>query len=211
MSSAIRSNWIANGAPERVDRTSAALMGRRLGSFDSTCHACAGSAPSSNAASTGRITAVVGGLNAVGAIVSGSLLHKGANGNTMLLLGFVLMAVTSTMTFVFTYQPHLLWIQMIAVGLFSISGATIPTTMTRVAVDLAPAGGSAPASMGLIQQIFNIGNFTGPMLLAGVATLTCGWNSTWWITCGFALVGILLTIGLSRRNSPFEAMKSHQG
>lgn len=161
--------------------------------------------------SGGLITAVVGGLNAVGAIISGSLLHRGANGRSMLLVGFVLMAITSTMTFVFTYPPHLLWIQMIAVGLFSISGATVPATMTRVAVDLAPSGGSAPASMGLIQQIFNIGNFTGPMLLAGVATLTGGWNSTWWITCGFASVGILLTAGLSRRNSPFEAMNSHHG
>ncbi|WP_417372322.1 CynX/NimT family MFS transporter [Glutamicibacter protophormiae] len=159
----------------------------------------------------GLVTAVVGGLNAVGAIISGSLLHRGASGRTMLLAGFILMAVTSTLTFVFDYPTHLLWIQMIAVGLFSISGATIPTTMTRIAVDLAPAGGSAPASMGLIQQIFNIGNFTGPMLLAGIATLTGGWNSTWWITCGFALVGILLTIGLSRWNSPFAAMNSHQG
>src|SRR5699024_7551579 len=99
----------------------------------------------------GLLTAVVVALNAVGAIISGSLLHRGANGRRMLMVGFVLMAITSTMTFVFTYPPHLLWIQMIAVGLFSISGATIPTTMTRVAVDLAPAGGSAPASMGLIQ------------------------------------------------------------
>jgi len=154
---------------------------------------------------------VVGGLNAVGAIISGSLLHRGANGRTMLLVGFILIAVTSTLTFVFDYPTHLLWIQMIAVGLFSISGATIPTTMTRAAVDLAPAGGSESASMRLIQQIFNTGNFTRPMLLTGIATLTGGWNSTWWITCGFALVGILLTIGLSRWNSPFEAMNSHQG
>ena len=159
----------------------------------------------------GLITAVVGGLNAVGATINGSLLHRGANGRTMLLVGFILMAVTSTLTFVFTYPPHLLWIQMIAVGLFSVGGTTIPTTMARVAVDLAPAGGSAPASMGLIQQIFNIGNFTGPILLAGIATLTGGWNSTWLITCGFALVGDLLTVGLSRWNSPFAAMNSHQG
>ncbi|MGX1751352.1 MFS transporter [Glutamicibacter protophormiae] len=157
----------------------------------------------------GFITAVVGGLNAVGAIISGSLLHRGANGRTMLLGGFVLMAVTSTLTFIITYPPHFLWIQMVAVGMFSICGAAIPTTMTRVAVDLAPAGGSAPAAMGLIQQIFNIGNFTGPMLLAGIATLTGGWHSTWWITCGFALIGILLTIGLSHRNSPFESMNPH--
>ncbi|MFJ2618394.1 CynX/NimT family MFS transporter [Glutamicibacter sp. NPDC087344] len=159
--------------------------------------------------SGGLITAVVGGLNAVGAIISGSLLHRGINGKTMLLVGFVLMAVTSTLTFVFDYPQHLLWIQMIAVGLFSVCGATIPTTMTRVAVDLAPAGGSAPASMGLIQQIFNIGNFTGPMLLASVATLTGGWNFTWILTSAFAGLGILLTVLLARRNSPFGSTTAH--
>ena len=75
--------------------------------------------------------------------------------------------------------------------------------MTRVVVDLAPPGGSAPASMGLTQQIFNIGNFTGPMLLASMATITGGWNATWLLTTGFALLGVLLTLLLSRRNSPF--------
>ncbi len=157
----------------------------------------------------GFISATVGGLNAVGAIISGSLLHRGVNGKTLLIVGFILMAATSTLTFIFNYPAQLLWIQMIAVGLFSLSGATIPTTMTRVAVDLAPVGGSAPASMGLIQQIFNVGNFTGPMLLAATATLTGGWNSTWWMTCSFALVGILLTLGLACKSSPFAQMNAH--
>jgi CP family cyanate transporter-like MFS transporter len=153
----------------------------------------------------GLASAVVGGLNAVGAIICGGLLHRGANGRTLLYCGFALMALASFITFAFDYPTHLLWIQMIAVGLFSLSGATIPTTMTRVVVDLAPPGGSAPASMGLTQQIFNIGNFTGPMLLASMATLTGGWNATWWMTLAFAVLGALLTFGLSRKNSPFTS------
>ncbi len=153
----------------------------------------------------GLASAVVGGLNAVGAIICGGLLHRGANGRTLLSCGFALMALTSFITFAFDYPTHLLWIQMIAVGLFSLSGATIPTTMTRVVVDLAPPGGSAPASMGLTQQIFNIGNFTGPMLLASMATLTGGWNATWWLTAAFCVLGVLLTRLLSRKNSPFSS------
>lgn len=153
----------------------------------------------------GLASAVVGGLNAVGAIICGGLLHRGANGRTLLYCGFALMALASFITFAFDYPTHLLWIQMIAVGLFSLSGATIPTTMTRVVVDLAPPGGSAPASMGLTQQIFNIGNFTGPMLLASMAMLTGGWNATWWMTLAFAVLGALLTFGLSRKNSPFTS------
>ena len=158
--------------------------------------------------SGGFISATVGGLNAVGAIICGTLLHRGINGKTLLVAGFILMAFTSMLTFAFTYPPQLLWVPMIAVGLFSLCGAAIPTTMTRVAVDLAPEGGSAPASMGLMQQIFNIGNFTGPMLLAGMATLTGGWNSTWWMTCGFAALGLLLTWLLAGQNSPFTEINA---
>ncbi len=151
----------------------------------------------------GLASAVIGGLNAVGAIICGGLLQRGVNGRTLLFTGFALMSLTSILTFAVDYPPGLLLIQMLCVGLFSLAGATIPTTMTRVVVDLAPPGGSAPASMGLTQQIFNIGNFTGPMLLAATATLTGGWNATWWLTTFFALLGASLTLVLSRRNSPF--------
>lgn len=56
----------------------------------------------------------------------------------------------------------------------------------------------------MTQQIFNIGNFTGPMLLAAMATLTGGWNATCWLTTFFALLGAALTLVLSRKNSPFS-------
>ncbi|KUM31086.1 MFS transporter [Arthrobacter sp. EpRS66] len=161
-----------------------------------------------SAVAGGLASAVVGGLNAVGAIICGTLMHRGLNGRTLLFAGFGLMAVTSVLTFAFDYPTHLLWIQMICVGLFSLSGAAIPTTVTRIVVDLAPPGGSAPAAMGLAQQIFNIGNFTGPMLLAAMASWTGGWNSTWWMTVAFALLGISLTMVLSRKNSPFQPEKS---
>jgi len=152
----------------------------------------------------GLASAVVGGLNAVGAIICGGLLHRGINGRTLLMAGFALMSLTSILTFVFEYPAQLVWIQMLCVGLFSLAGASIPTTMTRVIVDLAPAGGSAPAAMGLSQQIFNIGNFTGPMLLAFLATVSGGWKTTWILTVGFALLGALLAMVLSRKNSPFQ-------
>ena len=161
-----------------------------------------------SAVTGGFVSAVVGGLNAVGAILSGMLLHRGVNGRAMLFAGFALMAATSVATFAVDYPPQLLWIQVLAVGLFSLSGATIPTTMTRVAVDLAPSGGSAPAAMGLMQQIFNVGNFTGPMLLAAMATWTGGWTSTWWMTCTFAALGVLLTVALTRGAAPLVGLRS---
>lgn len=153
----------------------------------------------------GMVTAVVGGLNAVGAVVTGLSLQRGASIRLMLMLSFMLMAATSTLTFAVEWGSipgGLAW-QVACVGLFSLIGAMVPATMTRMAVDLAPEGGSAPAAMGLMQQIFTIGNFTGPMLVAWLAMTTGGWSSTWWMTSTFAGLGIVLSLVLlGKRNSP---------
>ncbi|GAA5228472.1 CynX/NimT family MFS transporter [Paeniglutamicibacter antarcticus] len=152
----------------------------------------------------GILSAIVGGLNGVGAITTGILLQRGAPPRMLLFISFIAMAVTSFLTFAvdFSGVPGGLGWQVACVGTFSLIGAMIPATMTRMAVDLAPKGGSAPAAMGLMQQIFNIGNFTGPMVVAWLAMTTGGWSSTWWMTCTFAAVGIVLSAVLvGRRDS----------
>lgn len=156
----------------------------------------------------GFLSAVVGGLNAVGAIITGLLLHRGASGKTMLITAFAIMIGTSIATFAVDFPAELILLQVVFVGLFSLCGAMIPATMTRVAVDLAPEGGSAPAAMGLMQQIFNVGNFTGPMLVAWLVVQTGGWNATWWMTGLFGLLGITLTLILARGNSPLKKIHS---
>lgn len=149
----------------------------------------------------GVLSAVVGGLNAVGAIATAPLLQRGATPRQLIIPTFVFMGTTSLLTFGvdWTGVPGGTALQFACVAAFSLTGAVVPSTLTRLAVDLAPPGGSAPAAMGLMQQIFNVGNFTGPALVAWLATATGGWNSTWWMTCGFATLGILLSLYLSRR------------
>lgn len=152
----------------------------------------------------GVLSAIVGGLNGVGAIVTGIMLQRGAPARALLFISFVLMAGASLLTFAVDWSsvPGGLGWQVACVGFFSLAGAMIPATMTRMAVELAPEGGSAPAAMGLMQQIFNIGNFTGPMIVAWLAVTTGGWSATWWMTCGFAALGIVLSAVLvGRRGS----------
>ena len=79
---------------------------------------------------------------------------------------------------------------------FSLIGGAIPATLLRTAVELTPEGGSAPATMGLIQQVFNTGSFAGPALAAWLATRTGGWQSTWWITGTCAVLGGALSLCL---------------
>ena len=152
----------------------------------------------------GTLSAIVGGLNGVGAVLTGLLLQRGAPPKVLLFVSFAAMAVTGFLTFAIDWSSisgGLAW-QVACVAAFSFIGAMIPATLTRMAVDLAPTGGSAPAAMGLMQQIFNIGNFTGPMIVAWLAMVTGGWSSTWWMTCGFAALGIILSALLvGRRNN----------
>ena len=155
----------------------------------------------------GLFSAVVGGLNALGAIATGVLLQRGIAGKKLMLASFIIMAITALLTFAIDFPASLVLLQVLCVGVFSFSGAAIPATMTRIAVDLAPQGGSAPASMGLMQQVFNIGNFTGPMLVAWLVTLTGGWSSTWWVSAVFSAVGITLVMILLRKNSPLHAIQ----
>ncbi|WP_336716072.1 MFS transporter [Arthrobacter sp. USHLN218] len=149
----------------------------------------------------GVLSAVVGGLNAVGAVATAPLLQRGATPRQLIIPTFAFMGTTSLLTFGadWTGVPGGTALQFACVAAFSLTGAVVPSTLTRLAVDLAPPGGSAPAAMGLMQQIFNVGNFTGPALVAWLATATGGWNSTWWMTCGFATLGVLLSLYLSRR------------
>ncbi|SEE99536.1 hypothetical protein SAMN05216489_09472 [Streptomyces sp. 3213] len=63
---------------------------------------------------------------------------------------------------------------------------------------LTPAGRSAPATMGLIQQLFNADSFVAPTVAAWLATRTGGWHSTWWITWACTAVGAVLSLGLRR-------------
>ena len=72
----------------------------------------------------------------------------------------------------------------------------MPATLLRMIGELTPGGGSLPATMGLVQQLFNAGSFVGPAVAAWLATRTGGWHSTWWITCACAAMGIALSFGL---------------
>ncbi|MGP4994071.1 MFS transporter [Glutamicibacter ardleyensis] len=155
----------------------------------------------------GLFSAVVGGLNALGAIITGLLLQRGIAGKRLLLGSFVIMAVMAVLTFAIDYPKTLVLVQVLCVGLFSLCGAAVPATMTRLAVDLAPEGGSAPAAMGLMQQIFNIGNFTGPMLVAWLVVLTGGWSSTWWVSVFFGTLGLAMVLVLLPRNSPLNSIQ----
>lgn len=149
----------------------------------------------------GFLTAVVGGLSAAGSIGTASVLDRGVPVRVLLIPAFAAMAVTSLLAFAVHWAvlPGGDILQVICVAAFSFTGAAVPATLFRIAVDLAPPAGSPPATIGLIQQLFNAGSAAGPAIAAWLVTRTGGWQSTWWMTCTFAALGGLLSLYLNER------------
>jgi predicted MFS family arabinose efflux permease/sugar lactone lactonase YvrE len=149
----------------------------------------------------GVLTAAVGGLSAAGSIGATPLLQRGVPARALLIPGFAAMAATSLLAFAVNWAvlPGGTILQLACVAAFSFSGAAIPATLFRIAVDLAPPAGSPPAVIGLMQQLFNAGSAAGPAIAAWLATRTGGWQSTWWMTCTFAALGGLFSLCLSER------------
>jgi predicted MFS family arabinose efflux permease len=149
----------------------------------------------------GVLTALVGGVGAAGSIGTAPLLDRGVPVRALLIPAFGAMAATSLLTFAVNWAvlPAGTCLQVVCVAAFSFSGATIPATLFRIAVDLAPPAGSVPATIGLMQQLFNAGSVAGPAMAAWLVTRTGGWQSMWWMSCTFAASGALLSLYLSER------------
>ena len=145
------------------------------------------------------LSALVGGVNIIGALVAGQLLGKGVQLRLIVIVTFIVMALSSLMFFAIDWSPTLMGLsgQLICAVIFSMIGGTIPALLSRLAVDLAPAEGSVAAVIGLMQQIFNVGNFFGPSLLAWVVMATGSWNYSWWVTGSFCIMGIVCTLVLT--------------
>ncbi len=146
------------------------------------------------------LSAVIGGVNVIGALMAARFLGRGINPRHIVITTFATMAVTSVLFFGIDWGHSAAGLvgQLVCATVFSMVGGTVPAILSRLAVDLAPANGSVAAVIGLMQQIFNVGNFLGPSLLAWVALTAGSWNASWWVTCSFSAMGIVCVMLLTR-------------
>lgn len=162
----------------------------------------------------GILSAVVGGVNAIGALSAGPLIQRGLSERKIILWTFVSMSAASVATFAVDWGRfgNGLMVQVVLIALFSAVGGLIPAAVTSYSVRIAPADGSVTAVLGLTQQIFNVGNFLGPMMFALLATSTGGWGTTWWLTCGLSAVGMVLLafLGRARGVNPAAARRAEK-
>jgi predicted MFS family arabinose efflux permease len=161
----------------------------------------------------GILSAIVGGVNACGALSAGPLIQRGLSERTIIFWTFLAMAAASVATFAVDWESSGLGIvfQVAFIAAFSAVGGLIPAAVTRYSVRIAPADGSVTAVLGLTQQSFNVGNFLGPMLFALLATSTGGWGTTWWLTCALSGVGMALLAFVGHRDGTIDGAAGHPG
>lgn len=154
----------------------------------------------------GAMTAVVAGVNALGNVVSGRLLHRGVAAERILMGAFVTMIVCAFVTF--GGPPSMpIAVRFVAVVILTGVGGLIPGALFPLAVDLAPEPRTVSTAVGFMQQCSGAGQFVGPLLVAWVASIAGGWQLTWIVTGAASLVGIGLALAIGRihRRKPLRA------
>ncbi len=160
--------------------------------FLPTLYGEAGVAP----ATAGALTAGVALANVVGNVASGRLLQRGASPVTLLITGFVTMALGAFVTF--GLENSLVFAtRYAAVLLFSAVGGLIPGTLFATAVRVAPNERSVPSVVGWLIQWSALGQFVGPPLAAWWTSHHGGWSTTWVTTTAAAGLGAMLSLGVS--------------
>lgn len=152
---------------------------------------------------TAVATAGAAAVNIVGNIASGRLLQRGVRPDRLLLAGYASMAIGAWLAFgpfAAGWPPSAgAALSYGAVLAFSMLGGMIPGTLFSMAVRLAPDERTVSTTVGWMQQWSSLGQFAGPPLVAWVAHHAGGWQWTWLVTGGCALLGTALALGARRR------------
>ena len=178
---------------------------------------------------TAGLTALVAAVNMAGNVVSGRLLSRGAQPQTLLYTGFCVMGVaafvaftsfgtatiasittaagaasaaTSAMSAPSDGVDLVAVVRYLAILLFSMVGGLIPGTLFSLAVRLAPGQDTVSTTVGWMQQWSAFGQFAGPPLVAWVASSAGGWQWTWVATGTCCVAGLLLARQVGERLKP---------
>jgi MFS family permease len=153
-----------------------------------------------SAALTGVLTALAAGVNMVGNIAAGRLLHRGWPAPRLLRAGFVVMGLAAAITFAGAAgEGAPPWLRYLSVLAFSMVGGLIPGTLFALAVRLAPGEAMLGSTVGWVQQWSALGQFAGPPLVAWLASSVGGWQFTWIATGACSLLGLALSVPIARR------------
>lgn len=141
------------------------------------------------------LTALVAAANISGNVAAGYGLHNGVRPAVLLWLGFAAMAAGAWLAFAVDLE-HVAWLRYAGALMFSAVGGLIPGTLWALAPSVAPNERSIASTVGWMQQLSALGQFSGPPLVAWVASRAGGWHWTWVVTGACCCVGAALVLML---------------
>jgi CP family cyanate transporter-like MFS transporter len=151
----------------------------------------------------GLLTAIVAGVNAIGNLAAGRLLHRGVPGWQLLVAGLATMILCAWAAFGAGLPASG---QFVAVLMFSMLGGLVPATLFVLGLTLAPSPQTTSTTIGWMQQGSSLGQFAGPPVVAWVVNRAGGdWQWTWTATGTFAATGIVLAVLIGLRARPRTA------
>jgi len=146
------------------------------------------------------LTALVAGVNIIGNVAAGRLLHRGVSARTLLWTGFATMALGTFLAFS-SFTEGLPVVRYVGALMFSAVGGLIPGTLFGLASTLAPNERTISTTVGWMMQWSAAGQLAGPPLVAWVASHVGGWQWTWVVTGSGCVAGALLAALIARRLS----------
>jgi MFS family permease len=142
-------------------------------------------------------TAFAAAVNMVGNIASGRLLKRGVPASLLIQCGYVAMLLGSFLAFA-PWPGSGPMLRYSGVLLFSTLGGLVPGTLFSLAVRVAPDDSTVSTTVGWMQQWSSLGQFVGPPVAAWTAVRVGDWHATWWVTGGFAVLGMAVAAAISR-------------
>ncbi len=146
-------------------------------------------------AAVGLLSALAAGVNIVGNVLAGRLLAQGAEPVRVLAFAYASMGLGAYGAFGSGANAA---VQYASVLLFSAVGGLIPGTLFGLAVRLAPTAHTVSTTVGWVQQLSALGQFSGPPLVAWIAARAGGWHYTAWVTGACSVAGVALAVALQR-------------
>lgn len=142
------------------------------------------------------LTALVAGVNMVGNIAAGHWLARGVGSRVILWCGFAAMGVGSFLAFSGLTEGVPL-LRYLGALIFSLCGGLIPGTLFALAPRLAPGSETVSTTVGWMMQWSAIGQFSGPPLVAWMASRLGTWQWSWVFLglCSLAGMGLAWLVG----------------
>jgi MFS family permease len=145
-------------------------------------------------AAAGTVSAVAVAANAVGNMSAGALLRLGVPTWTILAFAFCLVGIASLG--IFTDAVPVVVVAALAAASLGSTGL-IPGSVYAAAPKLAPTSALLAITLGLINQVTNIGNLAGPATMA-LTVDRLGWSGAPVLFIGVAIAGVVVALLLRR-------------